>query len=97
MYNKKQIMNNAWNIRRSAGVNMSVALRAAWALEKAMVAADKAGEESGYNHKTVANDWVKCGKNRTYVSARIYTNAWRLKKEVKIGYVDNITGDFVAA
>lgn len=97
MYNKKQIMRNAWDIRRSTGVNMSTALRAAWALEKAMMAADKAGEESGYNHKTIANDWIKYGKNRTYVAARIYTNAWRLKKEVKIGYVDNMTGDFVAA
>lgn len=97
MYNKKQIMNNAWNIRRSTGVNMSIALRAAWALEKAMMAADKAGEESGYNHKTVANDWAKYGKNRTYVSTKIYTNAWNLKKEIKIGYVDNMTGDFVAA
>lgn len=97
MYNKHNIMKNAWNIRRSANVSMSTALKAAWALVKAMNAADEAGEESGWNHKTVANDWVKYGKNRTYVSARIYTNAWSLKREIKMGYVDNLTGEFVAA
>ena len=43
------------------------------------------------------NDWIKYGKNRTYVSCRIYTNAWNLKKEIKIGYVDNLTGSFIAA
>ncbi len=97
MYDKKEIMKNAWNIRRNANVSMSTALKSAWALAKAMHEADQIGEESGWNHKTVANDWVKYGKNRTYVSARIYTNAWNLKREVKLGYVDNMTGSFVAA
>lgn len=96
-YNKRNIMRNAWEIRRTAKVSMSVAMKAAWALEKAMMEADKIGEASGYNHKTSVNDWVKYGKNRTYVSARIYTNAWNLKREIKIGYVDNLTGAFVAA
>ena len=96
-YDKSNIMKNAWNIRRTANVNMSVAMKAAWALEKAMMEADEIGEESGWNHKTVANDWVKYGKNRTYVSSRIYTNAWNLKREIKVGYVDNFTGEFVAA
>lgn len=31
---------NAWNIRRSAGVSMSVALKAAWTLAKAIKAAE---------------------------------------------------------
>lgn len=97
MYNKKAIMMNAWNIRRTNNVSMSIALRSAWALAKAMMAADKAGEESGWNHRTSANDWMKYGKSRTYVSARIYTNAWNLKREIKIGYVDNMTGEFVSA
>lgn len=97
MYNKHEIMKNAWDIRKSAGVSMSVALRAAWALAKAMVQADKIGEESGWNHKTVANDWVKFGKNRTYVEARIYTNAWNCKRRISVGYVDNLTGSFIAA
>lgn len=96
-YNKSAIMRNAWAIRRNANVSMSIALKAAWALVKAMNTADAIGEESGWNHKTVANDWAKGGHNRTYVSTRIYTNAWNLKREIKIGYVNNITGEFIAA
>ena len=97
MYNRKEIMINAWNIRKTANVSMSTALKAAWALAKAMNDAEKAGQESGWNYRVAANDWVKYGKNRTYVSARIYTNACGLKKEIKLGYVDNLTGAFVAA
>lgn len=97
MYNKHNIMKNAWNIHKAAGVSMSIALRAAWALEKAMMQADKLGEESGWNHKVVTNDWVKGGKNRTYVEARIYTAAWNCKSRISVGYVDNMTGAFVAA
>ena len=96
-YNKSQIMKNAWAIRKSADVSMSVALKAAWALEKAMIAAEEEGKISGWNYRVVANDWVKYGKNRTYISTRIYTNAWNCKREVKQGYVDNLTGQFVAA
>lgn len=96
-YNKRRVMVNAWSIRRTSDVSMSVAMKAAWALEKAMVAAEETGKESGWNYKVVANDWVKYNKNRTYVSTRIYTNAWNLKREIKMGYVDNLTGEFVAA
>lgn len=96
MYNKHEIMVRAWTIRKSAGVDMATALRAAWAVVKAVKKADEIGENSGWNHKTVENDWVKYGKNRTYVSSRIYTNAWNLKHEYKIGYVDNTTGVFYA-
>lgn len=97
MYNKKTIMRNAWNIRRTANVSMSVALKAAWALEKAMMAAETEGKGSGWNYKVIVNDWAKYGKNRTYVSTRIYTNAWNCKREIKQGYVDNMTGEFIAA
>lgn len=97
MYNRRQIMRNAWAIRREANVDMSTALKAAWALEKAMAAAEAAGKESGWNYNVCANDWIKYGKNRTYVSTRIYTNAWNLKREIKFGYVDNLTGAFIAA
>ena len=96
-YNLKDIMKNAWEIRRTAGVSMSIALKSAWALAKAMNAAEEIGVESGWNYRVSANDWAKYGKNRTYVSTRIYTNKWNLKREVKIGYVDNLAGTFVAA
>lgn len=96
-YDMKNIMKSAWTIRRSNNVSMSTALKAAWALEKAMVAAEEVGRESGWNYRVSANDWNKYGKSRTYISTRIYTNAWNLKREQKLGYVDNMTGAFVAA
>lgn len=96
-YNKRNIMRNAWQLVKTYGIDMSTALKSAWALEKAMNAADKTGKDSGWNYKVSANDWVKYGKNRTYISTRIYTNAWNLKREIKLGYIDNTTGAFVAA
>lgn len=96
-YNKKEIMTKAWQIKKANGVTLSVALRASWALAKAVNEAEKIGKESGWNYKAAANDWCKYGKSRTYVSARIYTNAWNLKREYKLGYVDNMTGAYVAA
>ena len=45
MYNKSQIMRNAWNIRKTANVSMSVALKSAWAVAKAEVKADAEGKE----------------------------------------------------
>ena len=96
-YDLANIMRNAWNIRRTANVSMSIALKSAWALEKAMMAAEEDGKVSGWNYKVSVSDWVKYGRNRTYVSTRIYTNAWHLKREIKMGYVDNMTGEFVAA
>lgn len=96
-YNKKNIMKNAWEIRRTYNVNMSVAMKAAWATEKAIASAEEMGKESGWNYKVSANDWAKYGKARTYVSTRIYTNAWNLKKEIKLGYIDLMTGYYIAA
>ena len=96
-YDKKNIMRNAWAIKRTANVTMSTALKAAWALEKAMMKAEEIGKESGWNYKVSANDWVKYNKNRTYVSTRIYTIAWNVKREIKLGYIDNMNGEFVAA
>lgn len=31
------------------------------------------------------------------VATRIYTNKWSLKREIKLGFVDNLSGEFVAA
>lgn len=96
-YNKRAIMKRAWNIRRETGVSMSIALRAAWALEKTLIAADKEGRECGWNYRIKSNDWCKGGHNRTYVDLKIYTNAWNCKKTVRFGYVDNLTGEYIAA
>lgn len=97
MYNKSNIMRNAWALRKTYGISMSIALKSAWALEKAMMQAEKEMEGSYDKCKMIVNDWVKYGRNRTYVSVRYYTNAWNRKRETKIGYVDNLTGEFVAA
>ena len=96
-YNKKQIMKNAWNLIKTYGISRRTAMKAAWALEKAMIAAENAGKESGWNYRVIANDWVKAGRNRTYVSTRIYTNAWNCKREIRLGYIDNMTGEMIAA
>ena len=45
----------------------------------------------------VVRDWENYGKSRTYVEVAVYTNAWNRKRTEKIGYVDNMTGNFVAA
>ena len=96
-YSKKNVMRNAWAIRRSNNVSISTALKAAWAIEKTVAAAEEAGKESGWNYRVSANEWNKYGKSRTYISARIYTNAWNLKREIKFGYVDLMTGAYIAA
>ena len=97
MYNKREIMINAWNIRRSANVSMSIALRAAWALAKAMRKAEDVAAGIDWNTKVRVNDWAKGGHNRTYIEVAVYTNAWNRKRTERIGYVNNLTGEFVAA
>lgn len=98
-YNKSEIMRNAWAIKRSANVNMSTALKAAWVRAKAIAAAENyiANECNYCGHQKVnVSDWANYGKNRTYINVRCYTNAWNLKREVKFGYVDNLSGQYVA-
>lgn len=97
MYNKREIMVNAWHIRRTANVSMSTALRAAWALAKAINAAEQIASDIDWNTKVHVNDWAKYGKSRTYVEVAVYTSAWNRKRTEKIGYVDNLTGEFMAA
>lgn len=96
-YNKREIMMNAWNIRRTANVSMSIAMKAAWALAKAVNTAESVAADISWNTKVLVNDWVKAGHNRTYVEVAVYTNAWNRKRTEKVGYVNNLTGEFVAA
>ena len=96
-YNKREIMRNAWNIRKNANVNMSVALKAAWAQAELVAVAEKEAAACDWKCKVIVNDWAKGSHNRTYISLRIYTNAWNCKKEIRFGYIDNMTGNHVAA
>ena len=59
MYNKHEIMVNAWRIRRSAHVPMSTALKAAWALAKAIKTAEQVAADIDWNTKIHVNDWAK--------------------------------------
>lgn len=97
MYNRHEIMTNAWSIRRENNVSMSVALKAAWALAKAIKAAEALAADIDWNTKIRVNDWIKAGRSRTYVEVAVYTNAWNRKRTEKIGYVNNLTGEFIAA
>lgn len=97
MYNRHEIMKNAWSIRRENNVSMSVALKAAWALAKAIKAAEALAADIDWNTKIRVNDWIKAGHSRTYVEVAVYTNAWNRKRTEKIGYVNNLTGEFIAA
>ena len=97
MYNKHEIMVNAWSIRKTTNVSMSTALKAAWALAKVIKTAEAVAEDIGWNTKIRVNDWAKGGHNRTYVEVAVYTNAWNRKRTERLGYVDNLTGAFVAA
>ena len=96
-YNKREIMKNAWELVKTYGIKIATAMRSAWALAKAMNEAQTAGEAYCGNTKVIANDWAKGGHCRTYVTARVYTNAWNLKREIKIGYIDNYAGRLVRA
>ena len=100
-YNRREIMKNAWELVKADHITISTALKAAWALAKAMnnaeaVCADC--EASSCCHAKVAyNDWRKYGKSRTYISVCVYFSDWSLKREVKLGYIDNMTGAYIAA
>lgn len=96
-YNKKEIMSKAWAMVKTIGVNISVALKSAWALAKAMKTAKAVADEIDWNTSIRVNDWAKGGHNRTYIEVAVYTNAWNRKRTEKIGYVNNLTGEFVAA
>lgn len=103
-YNKAQIMKRAWEIKKEDDSYIfGLCLKMAWeeAKETKMSqreldekeALEQAAQYSGYA-RLVANDWVKYGKNRTYVEVRIYTNGGNLKRTIKVGYQDNLTGEW---
>lgn len=96
-YDRKAIMNKAWEIRRRLNVSMSVALKDAWALEKAIHQAEEVAAEINWNTSVKVNDWAKGGHDRTYIEVAVYTNAWNRKRTEKIGYINNLTGEYIAA
>lgn len=89
---RRWVMQRAWDLRKTSGVDMSTALRAAWAVEKAMQAAHSQCDAEKYS--VVPSRWAKYGKDRTYISINIYGKKF---SKVSYGFVDNMTGTFYAA
>lgn len=81
MYNKKEIMKNAWNIRRLKNLSMSSALKESWAMAKQprKPIFDGYAEVNGFEFSL----WQKHGLNRIYVNNRTGHN-----KSNKGGYID---------
>lgn len=96
-YNKSNIMSRAWNIRRMNNVSMNVALKAAWAYAKEMIAAEEIGKESGYDYYVSVNAWNKYGNSRTYIETKTYYSHRKYRKSIYKCYIDNMTGDVIAA
>lgn len=89
---RRWVMKRAWDLRKTSGVDMSTALRAAWAIEKAMQAAHAQCDAEKFS--VVPSHWEKYGKDRTYISINIYGKKF---SKVSYGFVDNMTGAFYAA
>ena len=96
-YNRSEIMKMAWQIRKNSGCTMSMALTTAWAATKAMVEAEEYGNTFCGHTKVYANVWENYGKSRTYIGAKVYTNGWNMKRDIKAGYINNKTGEWIAA
>ena len=66
-YNRSEIMKNAWALVKEDHISISIALKAAWALAKAMKEADAVRDvcEAGYSghSKVSVNDWKKYGRH----------------------------------
>lgn len=89
---RRWVMKRAWDLRKTSGADMSTALRAAWAIEKAMQAAHSQCNAEKYS--VDSSRWAKYGKDRTYISINICGKKF---SKVSYGYVDNMTGAFYAA
>lgn len=46
--------------------------------------------------KVYTNDWAKDDKDRTYITIKNFTNAHNLKHTLKCGYIDNVSGEYLA-
>lgn len=97
MYNRRQIMKNAWKMKKTENITMSAALKYAWALAKAIIIGEEQLDKYCGHAKIKVNEWRKNDKSRTYIEVRHYTNAWNLKHVTAIGYINNLTGEFFAA
>lgn len=92
-----EALKNAYKTIKAIGIKIVSTKKATIADNMVKIAETWAVNEitcSGHK-KVVANDWQKNGKNRTYISIKVYTNAWNIKREYKCGYVDNNTDEYI--
>ena len=98
-YNKSEIMKAAWNLVKTYGVNRSTAMKAAWAQAKAELEASEWARRNDIvrGFKVVSRVWANNGKCRTYISVRYYSLRGVAKDKHERGYIDNMTGEYIAA
>lgn len=98
-YNKSEIMKAAWNLIKTYGIDRSTAMKSAWTQAKveneAAVWARK--NDIVRDFKVSSNIWAKNGKCRTYISVRYYSLRGVAKDKHERGYIDNMTGEYIAA
>ena len=105
--NRAEIMKRAWQIKKEdSRYIFGLCLKMAWAEakegKKEIMTQREKDEKEAINQasaycghvKLHENRWQQYGKDRTYVEARVYTNAWNLKRVIKAGYQDNLTGEW---
>lgn len=103
-YNKSEIFKNAWAMVKEAGMTLSAALKNAWAIAKGTLKEQMFKKMEMlvsiatpvFNYKVVAKDWVKYGKNRTYLKIIETRNNSKHYIEYDFGYVDNNTNEYVS-
>lgn len=98
-YNRSEIMKTAWSLINTYGIDRSTALKAAWAQAKAE---NEAAVWARWNDivrpfRVNTSVWAKNGKCRTYISIRYYSIRGVAKEKIERGYVDNMTGAYIAA
>ena len=55
----------------------------------------KTGMKLGLERKLVTKVWDKGEKSRTYINVYCYTGAGNYKGKYELGYIDNVTGEYI--
>lgn len=55
----------------------------------------KTGMHLGLERKLVTKVWEKGEKSRTYINVYCYTGAGNYKGKYELGYIDNVTGEYI--
>lgn len=109
-YDLSKIMKRAWELVKKAGLSISEGLKKAWReakeVKEDIIETLKSNLESmlygnkyitaGIDRIVEVKSWEKEGKKRTYLNIRCYSAAGNYKGQYKCGYVDMLTGEYVA-